>query len=153
MIYIDKSVIEQITKDGAEISLEVGYILIGLNPEKGHKPLTALALYEQKLGSAGSVDIGNTVPVIKKLVNTGLYDDLTTVGWAHTHPWNGGHKFFSQTDISTQTRFQNVLEDAIAIVGSKNGVAVYVMENGKHKQVDFEICDRRKEFPKLEEML
>lgn len=147
-IYIDRKVVDQLREDRKTRGPEIGYILLGVNPDKynnGH--VTVLSPYQRTIGTGGHVNVGDTFFALRVLEKVGLYDDLTVVGWAHSHPWLNGHNFFSSTDIGTQTIFQKSLEDAIAIVNSQNGMAVYQIENGAPVRRKFRV-DARSQFRK-----
>ena len=165
-IYVDSSVVEQIKRDGREVGPEVGYLLIGINSYKFKtKNTVVLATHARTIGSAAGVRIGDFFDEkefpfgrelydgVARLQRAGIYDNLVFVGWAHTHPWAGGHNLFSTTDYNTQKRWQGPDQNAVALVGSRDGIAMYQKANGKAVQKKFKTCRRRKEFPKLEELV
>jgi len=165
-IYLEEGVVNAVRQYGAGTGHEVGGILVGLNAHftKDFESLYVLAAVQKTDGSAGGVaplhkaDAG----ALGMLADAGLTPQMTTVGWWHTHPWQGGHKGPSSTDFNTQLRYQIANPQSVAIISSTTGLAVYRVgivagapgsEGLDMMERPYQKCSRITEFPKLEYLL
>ena len=95
------------------INGETAGILVG-KVHDTHIEITDMESGEQK-GNAAHVQIDDQtlIDIVNKV--TSKDDDLSIVGWWHSHPNIGAH-IFSSTDVNTQNAYQSLFARAIAFV-------------------------------------
>ena len=68
---------------------------------------------ERIVGRGSNKGTAYLIDIVNKVTSKG--DDLSIVGWWHSHPNIGAH-IFSSTDVNTQNAYQALFDRAIAFV-------------------------------------
>ncbi len=161
-----KAVAQMIHFDKTHPGKETAGLLIG-HLDEGVLYVDEIEVGEQE-GTSVHVTMSDQALVNAVMKVSNRTDNKTIVGWWHTHP--GLTSFMSGTDINTQSNYQNLFPEAIAIVIdplkyqetltlNNLDFGVYVVRNNSALKIHYEVIDGlefglavylKSKFPELE---